>query len=295
VPLLLGESARGRPLVGTSPDYYRRRGLRLAEGELPLVLGEAVVGARVAREFDLGVGDTLLTDEGNLYDLSLRSPLRLSITGVLAEAGTPDDGAVFADVNTLWVVRGIGHGHVEASEESGSRVLGTVPASDAEPERIVLGAATYEYTEITPENLDSFHFHGEPSDFPLTSLLLFPRDDRSATILKGRYRLSEAVQVIVPLEVVEEVLGLVFRVKRFFDVNSVLVTASTALFLALVLLLSVRVRRREIETLSKLGCARTTVARILAFELAIVVAAGLSVALAVSLVLERVLRDVLLA
>ena len=277
VPLVLGQTASEFPLVGTTPDYFAERASTLAAGEFPLLLGEALLGSEVAETLGLGVGNTLLTDDGSLYDLSLRAPLQLNVTGVLTESGTSDDRAVFVDLKTSWIGLGIGHGHVEATGGEG----------------LVMGAATYEYTEFTPGNQGSFHFHGEAEAYPLTALLLFPFDARSGTKLSARYRLSEELQLLRPIAAVEELLGLVFQAKRFFDANSALVSVSTALFLALVLLLSVRVRKRELETLFKLGCARRTVVQIFGLELAILVTVGLGSSYALSLLLAEPLRQLL--
>lgn len=288
VPLVLGLGARGFPLVGTTPDYFVERGLAPRTGELPLVLGEAVLGAGVADELGLGPGDTLLTDDGSLYDLSLRAPLQLEITGVLAESGTSDDRGIFVDVKTAWIGLGIGHGHAEPTAAEAQ-----LAEENGATESVTLGAATYEFTEFTPENLASFHFHGDASGYPLTALLLFPLDVRSATKLKARYRLSDKLQLLTPTEVVDELLGLVFKAKLFFDANSALVSVSTFLFLALVLLLSVRVRSREIATLTKIGCARRTIAAVFGLELGLLVAGGLALSYALSLGLAQVLRQLL--
>lgn len=274
VPLLARRTVSGLPLVGTSLDYFRMRGLALAEGELPAELGDAVLGAGAARALGVAAGGKVLTDQGSLYDLSLGYPLRLSVVGVLAQSGTPDDGAVFCDVKTAWVVEGIGHGHVAAEEEGTERVLAR------RDDEVVLGAATVEYTEITPENAAAFHFHGEPTEFPLTAVLVEPAGERGATLLKGRYRVAEAAQALVPRDVVDELLGLVLRLKLFFDANAVLVGLSTALFLVLLVSLSIRVRRRELETLERIGIARAAMARLLATELLLVLLAGVGLGLA---------------
>ena len=76
----------------------------------------------------------------------------------------------------------------------------------------------------------------------------------------------------------DELFGLVFRAKRFFDAQVALVALSTVLFLSLIVLLSIRLRASERETLYKIGCSRGTVAWMHVFELAIVFA--LSAALA---------------
>ena len=69
-------------------------------------------------------------------------------------------------------------------------------------------------------------------------------------------------------------MGIVFRIKRFFDANFALVTMTTALFIALVVMLSLRLRKREMETLRRIGCARGTAFWLQAWE--IVIVAGFS-------------------
>lgn len=288
VPVLHRRTAGGHPVVGTTPEYHEQRGLAVAQGTLPLVLGQAALGARTATRLGLAPGDTLLTDQGSLYDLAAGYPLRLHVVGVLGETGGPDDDAVFVDLKTAWILEGLGHGHGDAGEQAPDRVLAR------QGDEVTLGAAVVEYGEITPENLAGFHFHGDDDEHPVTGALVFPRDDKARTLLRGRYRVRSDVQLLVPAEVVEEVLGLVFRLKRFFDANSVLVGVSAALFLTVVLLLTVRVRRAELETYARLGVARAAVARLLVVELGLVVLAGAATAAVLGALVAAVLRRVLL-
>lgn len=290
VPLVLGSSVRGAPLVGTSSDYFERRRLRVTRGAPAVWLGEAVVGSAAAAALGVGPGDTLLTDRGSLYDLTRGEPLRLRVTGVLAEARSADDHAVFCGLETAWIVSGLGHGHVDAESVDGSRRLGGVEAvteTVAEP-TIVLDASIVEATEITPANRDSFHFHGDPSERPLTAVLVWPDDDKGRTLLRGRYRVHETAQLLVARDVVDELLGYVVQAKRFFDANALLVAVATGLLLGLVVLLTVRARRREFDTLAKIGCARGTVIAIVAVEFGIVCVAGVGLALAAAAVVVRV-------
>jgi len=274
IPLHCGQQAQGRPVVGTTPDYFAFRGLRAVRGTAPLRLGDATLGAAVARDLGLGPGDTLLSDRGSLYDLTLAYPLLMHVVGVFAETGTPDDEAVFVDVKTAWVIEGIGHGHGAATAQGTDTVLKRAK------DNVVLNASVVEHNEITPENVASFHFHGDPETFPITAVLVLPVDDRAATKLKGRFRVSKTAQLLVPADVVAEILGFVFRLKVYFDANVALVTLATMLFLVLVVLLSLRLRRREMETLKKIGCARRTVAVLMGTELLLVIGAGLALAAA---------------
>ena len=287
IPLHVGHAARGFPVVGTSPEYFELRGLTPASGTVPLFLGEATLGAEVARETGVGVGGKVLTDGANVFEIGLKNPpLRLRVVGVLAPRGTPDDRAVFVSVGTAWILDGIGHGHGEAAPPQ-------VVRQDPEGGQ-VLDASVVQLEEITPENAHLIHFHGDPATFPLTSLIVLPRDERAATILKGRYRLSETAQVLEPVQVVDELLGTVFQVKAFFDANVALVSVATAMSLGLVVLLTLRVRRREFETLARIGCARSTVVRIVATEWLLMLAAGVALAaLLAQTLLSLLLRDLL--
>jgi putative ABC transport system permease protein len=288
IPIHVGHTARGLPVVGTAPEYYELRGLGAASGTLPLRLGEATLGAEAARATGLGVGGRLLTDEGGLFEFGLKQPLLLRVVGVLAPRGTPDDRAVFVDVKTCWVLDGVGHGHADPKDLPANQVL------RRDENGAVLAPPVVEAQEITPENAASFHFHGEPETFPLTSILVLPKDERAGTILKGRYRVSKTAQALEAPQVVDELLGFVFQVKRFFDANVLMVSVATALLLGLVFLLTLRVRRRELETLAKIGCARATLVRILATEWAVMLLAGVGLAALLAKTLLAVfLRDLL--
>jgi hypothetical protein len=64
----------------------------------------------------------------------------------------------------------------------------------------------------------------------------------------------------------------------FFDANFAVVVLSTALFLVLVVLLSLRIRRTEMRTMFKIGCSRRTVFWLQAAELVMISGAALLIA-----------------
>ncbi len=279
VPIYLRFTAGGRPIVGTTLDYFAFHDLRVREGTLPQILGDALLGAAVARDLGLRSGDRLLSDQEKVYDISSSYPLLMHVTGVLAETGTADDRVVFTDIKTVWIIEGIGHGHADART-----ITDPTLAAGMNEQNVSLTAAVAQYQEVTPATLASFHFHGNPDEFPLTAILAYPRDAKAATILKNRYREGGA-QAVVPAEVVAEIMDIVFRVKRFFEANFALVLASSSLFLVLVMALSLRIRRREFLTLYKIGCSRSRIVAIEAVEVALLllasaaIAAGLTAAL----------------
>ena len=141
-----------------------------------------------------------------------------------------------------------------------------------------MDSSIVQYYEITPENRGSFHFHGDPETFPITAVLVWPRNARARTLLKARYGVSKTAQILVPSVVIEELMGFLFQLKRFFDANVILVTIATGLFLALIVLLSLRIRERERQTLFHIGCSRFTTFRLQVTELCMLILAGVILA-----------------
>ena len=182
ISLLVRFQARGHPVVGTILEYFEFRGLRLAAGRRMAVLGEAVLGASVARELDLAPGDALVTSPESIFDLAGAYPLKLKVVGVLLPKSEPDDRAVFVDIKTSWVIQGLGHGHQDlATPAAASGVLAR------EGQRITANASLVHYNEITQANIHSFHFHGELDDYPVTAVIAVPHDDKARVLLMGQY------------------------------------------------------------------------------------------------------------
>ncbi len=274
IPLYIRFHTQGDPIVGTTLDYLAFRGLRLAAGRRMARLGECVAGAGVARRRGLKPGDSVGSSAETLFDVAGAYPLKMHVVGILAPTGTPDDQVIFADVKTTWVIEGLAHGHQDLSRpEAAPGVL------RREGAHVTAGAALVEYNEVTPQNIGSFHFHGDVSSYPITAILAVPRDEKAATLLMGRYQASgEMHQIVRPLAVIEKLLGTVLTVQNFVVATLAVVAAATLATAALVFLLSLRLRRREMETLLRIGASRRRIAALMASEIAGVV--GLAAVLA---------------
>jgi putative ABC transport system permease protein len=279
IPLHIRVTAQKVPVVGTSLDYFEFRGIGLATGAGLVRLGDCVLGSRVAEKLGLQPGDKLITDPENVFAFAGPEPLRMRVGGILAETRTPDDDVIFVDIKTSWVIEGLIHGHMDAGELDAADRL----ENEQQDDTITAAPSVRPFLEITDENIGSFHFHGSTDEFPITALIVVPNDEKSAALLLGRYQREDAAgQMSEPLVVVEELMGLVFRVRRFFNANALLVAVSTALLLCLVVLLSIRLRQGEMETMFKIGCGRGTMASLIAAELLIVfLVAGLCITAAV--------------
>ena len=267
IPMYTRFKARGYPIVGTTLDYFDFRGLNIESGRNLAVLGECVVGARAAEKLKLKPGDSLVSSPESLFDLGGVYPLKMKVVGVLAKSHTSDDLAVFVDLKTAWVIQGLGHGHQDITKladptlvlkRSGSNVAAT--------------AKLYHYTEISEKNIGSFHFHGNTDVYPISAVIAVPMDEKSGTILQGRYLAkNETQQILRPTEVIDGLLQNIFRIKNVLDAVVSVVALATILAIVLVFALSLRLRQREIQTIFKIGCSRLTIAKLLAAEILIIV------------------------
>jgi len=266
LPLYVRFQARGQPVVGATLDYFDFRGLKIAEGRQLAVLGECILGAAVAEKLGLRPGDALLTSPETVFDLAGVYPLKMRVAGVLKRAHTSDDLAVFVDIKTAWVIQGLGHGHEDVSVSKDTSVI-----MDRTNSNVVASPKLMQYNEITDANIDSFHFHGDASQYPVSAVIVLPHDERSGTILRGRYLDQESrFQIVEPRDVIAELLSSIFRIKRVLDGVIFVVGVATLLALVLVFALSLRLRECEINTIFKLGGSRATIARLLVAEIAII-------------------------
>ncbi len=287
IPLHLRFSARGRALVGTSPEYYELRSLRTERGTLPLFVGDCVLGADLAQELEIEVGDTLFSDPTELYDIAKPPALEMNVVGVLARVGGPEDDAVLVDVKTTWVLEGLLHGHADAvTEVDESLVLGRTEDS------VVLNQALMEKQRVTPLNIGGFHGHGDPDLAPLSAIIFLPRDEKAATLVSTRVELAGVHRLVSARAVVDELFAFVLKLRDFLDSISLLIALSTALLTGLVVVLSIRIRSKELGTLQRIGIARGTVLGLLATEVVIVVLASACAALVATLILRAFLPDI---
>lgn len=283
IPLYVRFRSRESPIVGTTLEYFGFRGLELAEGRPMAVLGECVVGSRVAEDLDLGVGDTVVSSPESVFDLAGVYPLKMSVVGVLAPSYTVDDEAIFVDIKTTWVIQGLVHGHQDlAAPEAAAGVL------KREGDTIVGNASVVQYNEITADNVDSFHFHGDMSDYPISAVIADPKDQKSGTILMGRYEADDdPSQIVQPTSVMNELLDTILTIQGFIVAAILLVAAATLATAALVIMLSLRLRRREIETMHKIGGSRLTIGTLLVSEVVVVVVLGVILAGVLTLVTHQ--------
>jgi putative ABC transport system permease protein len=283
IPLNLRYNVREFRIIGTSLEYLEFRNLTLKEGRLFSILGECVLGARVAEVFNIKVGDFLMSSPAGAFDVAGSYPLKMKVVGILNPLGDIEDEGVFVDIKTSWVISGLAHGHIDMTKpEAESGVL------QREGDKIVANASVLSYTEITEKNIDSFHFHGKSEDFPLDAIIAIPKDRKSGILLRGRYEeQSDNIQILVPFSIINDLLDTVASVKNYILVGSIVVGFATLVTAVLVFVLSIRLRQREIMTIRKIGGTRKRIRAILATEIIIVMAMSILFAFLLTIIVNQ--------
>jgi putative ABC transport system permease protein len=139
LPLSLGDSVAGLPVVGTVPAYFAQLG---PAPEVPLAFQagrpfegdeEVVLGAEAARRLGKGLGDALTLSHGLGAQSFLEHgdhPLR--VAGILAPTGTPLDQRILVSLEALHAAHeGMGAGGEEGEDNISALLLGLAPRAAA--------------------------------------------------------------------------------------------------------------------------------------------------------------------
>ena len=291
IPLYVRFKSRGYPIVGTTLEYFEFRSFELAQGRPMAILGEAVIGAAAARELGVKPGDAVVSSPENVFDLAGVYPLKMSVVGVLEPTFSADDQAIFTDIKTGWIMQGLGHGHQDLQRREASEAV-----LNRDGNRIVANASVVQYNEITKDNIDSFHFHGDNSAFPISALLAVPTDQKSGVILQGRYEDKDASgQIVRPIDIITELLGTILTIQQFVIGAVIIIGMATIATASLVFMLSLRLRKREIVTITKIGGARSTVIGMVSAEIIAVIVASTVLAIVLTMMTRQFGADLIRA
>lgn len=131
IPVSLGDSHHGFPVLGTTADYFEHfhygeaQPLTFSNGKPFAGLFEAVIGAEVASHLGYRIGDKITLSHGTGdIGLSEHADKPFTITGILAATGTPVDRTVHVSLGAIEAI------HLDW--QSGAKIPGvSIPAEYA--------------------------------------------------------------------------------------------------------------------------------------------------------------------
>lgn len=246
IPLALGDSFQNFRIVGTTPDYAALYQAELDHGAFWQTPLQAVLGAGVARETGLEVGDAFsgahgLADGGREH---AERPYR--VVGVLAASGSVLDRLILTDVSSVWMLHAE-HQHAEAADES----VADSHALDEDGHDHDHGDEVRHADHRVQE--EEAHAH---ADHQITALLLRYRSPMAALSLPRQINGSSGLQAAAPAQELTRLLSLIGlgpdALRAFAAV--LLLTAGFSIFAALYGALETR--RADLALLRCLGASR---------------------------------------
>jgi putative ABC transport system permease protein len=108
IPISLGDSHRGFPVLGTNLDYFKffrygaKQSLRFSQGHPFKGIFEAVIGSTIAKKLHYRIGDRIILSHGTSgVHLAQHADKPFTVVGILEETGTPVDRTVHISLKAM--------------------------------------------------------------------------------------------------------------------------------------------------------------------------------------------------
>ncbi|RZL06727.1 MAG: ABC transporter permease, partial [Rubrivivax sp.] len=296
VPISLGDSHRGFPVVATTTAYFDhfqygdRQALQLARGRRfdGRAQGrfEAVLGAEVARRLGHGVGSRLVLSHGDgALEDSDHADQPFVVVGVLKATGTPVDRSVHIDLQGMEALH--------ADWMGGVRIPGwQTPRDD-------VGSPL----DGHPQGHEHDHGHAHDHEPASPKHTLTPRSVTAALVgLKSRVAVfsvqrwvsdvrEEPLMAVLPGVALDQLWHMVGVGEKALMAVIALVSVVSIAGLVAVIMASLNERRRELAILRAVGAGPRQLWLLLSAEGALVTVLGAALGLAASLLAAALLQE----
>jgi len=299
IPVCMGGNFRGFPLIGTTPDFFT---LEYHEGEYYeftqnggqghnfAIDGyyEAVIGSTVARETGLKVGDTFRPRHGQKADEG-EEHRPITVVGIFAPTGTPNDRALFMNIEGFWRMHE--HGHEDEQAEAGSEAGKETSAeaekpdhhdehsghaaddkanqpADAKPAEHAAGEHKAEENKADEHDADHDHDHGDHERKISAILLVLDQSDPSLMMTVPRMIDDiPGLQAVHPSAEVSKLLeNVVGNIQWVLLILAILVVVVAGVGILVSIYNSMNDRRHDIAVMRALGASRMNVMSVILME-----------------------------
>lgn len=255
IPISLGDSHRGYPVMGTSAAYFehfrygRSMPLVLEQGTPFKEVFDVVLGAEVARRLNYSLGDKVVLAHGTgSTSFSMHDDKPFQVSGILAPTGTPVDQTLHVSLDGIEAI------HIDW--QHGAPMPGRRVSQEQVLEMDLTPTAITAFMVGLQSRMATFGVQRQINEYPREPLL---------AILPG-IALSELWRL---MGVMERILLLI----------SALVLLAALLGMSTMLLASMRERHRELAILRALGGRPGSIFVLIQLEALLITLMGLALAL----------------
>jgi putative ABC transport system permease protein len=260
VPVCLGDSYQDKRVVGTTPDMFNELNYYTSFGKQPYEFAEghnfgdkdlydAVAGASAARQLKLKVGDTFRpTHEAGAKSDDKHGAF--TIVGILKPTGTPNDNALFINIEGFYRVGG--HGGRVGQE-----------LTEAKPE-----AKPGAKPEAKPEAHHDEHDEAVPEDKKQVSAVLVCtyKESQTRELAAEINKRSDAQAAIPSVEISNLFDVIIGNLQIVLLVFAVMIVLVAGIGIMVSIYNSMNDRRHEIAIMRALGAQRSTVMIVILLE-----------------------------
>lgn len=250
IPISLGDSYRGYPVVGTTQAYFQhfrygeRQHLVLAQGRPFAGVFEAVLGAEVAERLGLALGERITLSHGSgQFSANDHGDKPFEVVGMLARTGTPVDRSVHIGLDGMEAI------HLDWV--AGTRLPGLAVTAEQALQQ-----------DLTPRSI--------------TALLVGLKSRAAVFGLQrsvGQFA-GEPLMAVLPGVALDELWQAVGLSERVLLLMSALVAAVSLAALVAVVVTGLEQRRRELAVLRSVGAGPASVFALLLTEGGLLTLAG---------------------
>jgi putative ABC transport system permease protein len=278
IPLCLGDYYKEYRVIGTTPELFddfeydaelgrkyemsQGRNFKLKTAEHGYF--EAVVGAKVAQDTGLQVGDSFTpthgTPEGESHD-------EFFVVGVLKRSGTPNDRAVFVNMEGFFLLEG--HAKIEEQDQEEITEPPTVAADNRPllPNLVKFVSIPYDPAVC---QVDERRFRLKPLPLEqreVTSILLRTSAPYMAPGLKRTINKGKLARAVTPIsEIYQLFKTIVDPIKWTLLLLTIMICIVSGVSILVSIYNSMSDRRHEIAVIRSLGAGRKTVMTIVLLE-----------------------------
>jgi putative ABC transport system permease protein len=266
IPVCLGDYLDRFRVVGTTPDmlellafgdegqykYEFAAGRNFETKNEKNLYFEAVLGATVAKELKLKLGDEIAPSHGSPD--GHKHQRMFTVVGILKPTGTPNDRAAFINIEGFYLMEG----HAQPVEEE--PIAGTAEA---------VAKATEAETQIAAPTNDTWE---NPLPLPveereISAMLVRTSHPLYAAGLHKAIRGGPVAQAIFPTQVIYNLFDFIIRpVQQVFVLLTVMICIVSGISILVSIYNSMSERRHEIAVMRALGARREHIMSIVLME-----------------------------
>ena len=274
IPVCLGDYFGEFRVVGTTTEMFddleidKGRKYEFAEGrnfvhhDPEHGFFEAVLGAKVARETGVRVGDRISPSHGN-PDGALHEEGEFHVVGVLDYSGTPVDRAVFLNMEGFFLL------------DDHAKPISDDELSSNTGESVVIAGG------VEPSEHDDHDIPAaEREPLPLeqrevTALLVRTSSELIGPVMLNRIKEGPTAQAVMPIRAIYSLFDMIVKpIQQLLLAISALICVVSGIGILVSIYNSMSDRQQEIAVMRALGAGRATVMMVVLFESVLLAAGG---------------------